>query len=252
MSGRFLVSAGRNRQAAILELKRRRQRVDFSAACNCWTASSIRPSGQRRQKKKDYVIKTHCRRVGVEFDCAAEAGFRLAPLSVARVGHSECVMSLLQQRVQLNGPFGRRAHLHQFIRFGATDACQVSVVSARPAYAGAKAWRRVASVRTVVESCLEQDSLDKLRRAAELTHLCSPKVTRAGGRKPRKWPGWAGVEAPARASLEATPASKITWPSTKALNTATPAARPSAARFTAANESPTATQRPMSPCRVAR
>src|SRR5215471_5633562 len=67
------------------------------------------------------------RRVGREFDRAAETGFRLAPSPVARVGYPERVMSFLQQRVQLNGPFGRRAHFHQVIWFGVADACQVCV-----------------------------------------------------------------------------------------------------------------------------
>jgi hypothetical protein len=57
------------------------------------------------------VVKVRFGRTRVELNRAAKAPFGALPLRGAREGDSQCVMRFGQQRIQLDGLFGRGAHV---------------------------------------------------------------------------------------------------------------------------------------------
>ena len=98
------MSASSNRPADLSAMRRAKCTAgesgsSSSAIRNCRSASSIRPSGNRR---KTGEIVAPQRVAGGELDRAAEAAFRLFPLRFACVHHPQRVVRFRQQRVQLD------------------------------------------------------------------------------------------------------------------------------------------------------
>jgi hypothetical protein len=133
--GRFFIPADRNQYVAICIVQPWRQRVGFFGRTQL--LNRLAGSSEWR-KKKGYVILTRQRRVGIEFNCAPETGFRPIPLCIACVNHAQCVMRFFQQGVQLNGMFGRGAHSYEVIRFGAADTRQISIRLGETGVCGSK------------------------------------------------------------------------------------------------------------------
>src|SRR6266851_1592928 len=105
-----MVSARWDEHVAEIVLNPRRKGVGFLR--NAQLLERLVDPAERPEKKKGEMIVRH-RAARVELDCSAEASFRLVPLRVACVNHSQRVVRFGKQRVQLDRLFRRGSHFRR-------------------------------------------------------------------------------------------------------------------------------------------